>query len=183
MSTEWSNAQVWKGRPWRRYLEPYAVAIKTLLLQHLLDDRPHPRPQQYPIGTFVIYGVMFYSHEDLDARLQEILKGPDGSERVEGIRAARRLRARQLRLDVMMLRHPDLSRLPVMAGRSEVEPLPEDKPLNDLLLQAKTLSLTHPHTYVSLYIDSWPRSHGWWVRSLNGNQSDGETVDRNVRLR
>jgi hypothetical protein len=136
-------------RPWRKYLEPYAVAIKTLLCQHLLGLGD--ASTQYPIGKFTIYGVQLYSRYDLDKRLAEILQGKADPERVEGIRAARRLRARQLRLDAMMLRHPDASRLPVVAGRSQDPPLPEDKALNDLLLQAKTLSLTYHHQYISLW--------------------------------
>ncbi|MCP4900169.1 MAG: hypothetical protein GY906_24625 [bacterium] len=154
-----------KPREIEPHIRPYKVAIKALLRKHLpplIRLIPTTADTVHTMGvpddqTTKMLGVSFGVTTQVDGAkiVPYILNHPEhfkakAPKDVAGIVAANALHSKMESLSNLLKNHPNPGRLPVLRGKTEEAPKPEDQEVNDLLLEAATLGQIHQRDFMLL---------------------------------
>jgi len=143
-----------------QYSRPFRVAIKALIATHLPPLLPlvaREKREDTPAMSGEVLGVLFpwktpIPHKSLIGfildREQEF--GRSNQKDITGIKAAVNLHSKLQSLEALLKNHPDPNRVPMMRNQSEVPPLPEDREINDLLQEARTLGQIYDRDFIVL---------------------------------
>lgn len=151
-----------------QHIRPFKVAIKALLKVHLPPlVKLSKRVAQEKDGIVLtgtqpqagkVLGILFSNQTVLphDKIIDHILanhrvyEGLGKSKDLAAIRAAVILHSKMESTSVWLRNHPNPSRIPMVNGDSTTAALPEDLEINELLQEAKTLSMVYDKDFILL---------------------------------
>lgn len=154
-----------------QHTRPFKVAIKALLRVHLppllrvmklvaQKKNGVVLPEENPAGAGKVLGVIVQERSPLphDRIIEHILNNSEGYTRrqghakdLAGVRAAVALHSKMESVSAWLKNHPNPTRIPMVNGDSTTPAQPEDQEINELLQEAKTLSMVYDRDFVLLF--------------------------------